>query len=345
MGRGKLLPNINNLLLQLHLPQRNNSSNANGTARDDHNDDRDTHHHHRDHEHHHNTDHQKHHHHHHHHHIFAWPYLKRKTTSSSHVVERIDHEDSATEPPTSQKSLEPTVSSTSSSSSSTQQRVSFGTCEVRIYAQVLGDHPCCSQGCPIQLGWNYKTEESFEMDEYETLHHHGDAVPLHELRLTPEERRNILILCMQRKHGNGGAKGKTIATVEGAVGGSDDGVPEPDSRCGSAGSPSRSAPALPQGDDNDDDYVEPPMSPVQHDRELRRECRRLHRCGGWNVNVQASRKRNRRDQRAFFGTTTAAAVSTLASARPRVMSEHAPESAASSRRNDHPSPVVHALSN
>ena len=39
--------------------------------------------------------------------------------------------------------------------------VSFGICDIRTYNQVIGgDPPCCLDGFPIQLGWEYRQEPS-----------------------------------------------------------------------------------------------------------------------------------------------------------------------------------------
>lgn len=265
MGRRRLLPNINNLLLQLHLPHRssNNSSSNGSTTKQP--EDEDTYH-----QHHEND--------HHRHHIFTWPSLKRRPSTSS-LASGGTEDDSATESPSSQKSLALASLKDSSSHHRGSSSVSFGTCEVRTYSQVLGDHPCCSEGCPIQLGWKYQTEELMEVDEYES--HHQDTV-LHELRLTPEERRKILIFAKQQQYVNSNNSGASAAC----------GISDGESCVVELGQESRDS----------TDHSEPApaaMSDVQHERELRRECRRLNRC---NANVKASRKRNKRTQQAFFGT-------------------------------------------
>jgi hypothetical protein len=79
----------------------------------------------------------------------------------------------------------------SSSSLSTQKSVRFGECAVRSYSQVLGDHPYCSMGCPLQLGWEYESLKSLTVDDYETSRRGGRLHP-RALRMTWEERRNIL---------------------------------------------------------------------------------------------------------------------------------------------------------
>jgi len=277
------MPNINNLLLQLQLPHRGNGSN--GSARKHHEDD--THHH----SHHDETEH-------HSNHIFTWSYLKRKPSSSS-LVSGGSEDDIATEPPTSQKSMSLTLST-----SHHRRSVSFGTCEVRTYSQVLGDHPCCLEGCPVQLGWKYQTQELLEVDEYES--HHQDTV-LHELRLTPDERRKILIFSKQQQYVKSFINkynADSSASCKISVSDGDNRVfgARQESR-DSTGSDPDSADTTTTTHTNNNE-LPPAISDMQHERELRRECRRLNRCGSWNVNIKASRKRNKRTQQAFFGTTT-----------------------------------------
>lgn len=92
--------------------------------------------------------------------------------------------------------------------SSVPRRVGFGDVEVRQYEQVIGDHPHCSSGCPLALGWGYREEEPESLKEYEM---HRDHVRKHdELRLTDEERHERLVAnevsdseirrCLRRLH-------------------------------------------------------------------------------------------------------------------------------------------------
>ena len=78
----------------------------------------------------------------------------------------------------------------SSSLSTCRKRkcVRFGQCNVRLYSQVLGDHPCCSVGCPLELGWEYETTASLSVDNYESEHQSHTLT-----RLAHEERREILL--------------------------------------------------------------------------------------------------------------------------------------------------------
>jgi len=69
----------------------------------------------------------------------------------------------------------PPSSSSSSSSTSHEQgqprthrlRVSFGEVNVRRYPIVLGDHPDCSQGPPISIGWDYTSHRPIDIEYYE----------------------------------------------------------------------------------------------------------------------------------------------------------------------------------
>jgi hypothetical protein len=79
-------------------------------------------------------------------------------------------------------------STTSASSCRSEKSVRFGECAVRRYSQVLGDHPCCSVGCPLQLGWDYESVEALTVDDYEATR----SNPSNNLRLSSEERRQIL---------------------------------------------------------------------------------------------------------------------------------------------------------
>merc|ERR1712238_237509 len=73
--------------------------------------------------------------------------------------------------------------------------VAFGNCEVRTYTQVLGDHPCCLEGYPIQLGWDYSEKVSIiDVNDYRKGGIMGvAATPTYLLRLSPNERKEILL--------------------------------------------------------------------------------------------------------------------------------------------------------
>lgn len=75
--------------------------------------------------------------------------------------------------------------------SSGVRRVSFARLEIRQYNVVMGDHPYCSQGCSLQLGWDYTDEPSQDVSEYEA--HRKPRRQIHEMKLSPQERHDILL--------------------------------------------------------------------------------------------------------------------------------------------------------
>lgn len=47
--------------------------------------------------------------------------------------------------------------------------VQFSTIEVRDYSICLGDHPDVNRGAPVSLDWEYESEQSFDLEEYEQM--------------------------------------------------------------------------------------------------------------------------------------------------------------------------------
>mmetsp|Transcript_8508 Transcript_8508/g.17745 ORF Transcript_8508/g.17745 Transcript_8508/m.17745 type:complete len:207 (+) Transcript_8508:62-682(+) len=45
--------------------------------------------------------------------------------------------------------------------------VQFSTIEIRDYSLCLGDHPDVNRGAPVSLDWEYESEQSFNLEEYE----------------------------------------------------------------------------------------------------------------------------------------------------------------------------------
>ena len=50
-----------------------------------------------------------------------------------------------------------------------QKSVTFDRIHVRSFPLVIGDHPFCTTGCPITLGWGHSKEEQMKIDEYESM--------------------------------------------------------------------------------------------------------------------------------------------------------------------------------
>jgi hypothetical protein len=79
----------------------------------------------------------------------------------------------------------------SGSEKAESRHVRFGEMHVREYSQVLGDHPCCQEGPPISLGWDYSQEQTCSVDDYEAKRLQCRRTR-HELRLSFTDRREIL---------------------------------------------------------------------------------------------------------------------------------------------------------
>ena len=73
----------------------------------------------------------------------------------------------------------------------TLRHVSFGVMHIREYSQILGDHPCCQEGPPVSLGWDYSPQSTCSVDDYETKRCLGRR-HRNDLRLSFEDRREIL---------------------------------------------------------------------------------------------------------------------------------------------------------
>jgi hypothetical protein len=81
----------------------------------------------------------------------------------------------------------------SDSSSSLKRNVSFSSLEVREYNIALSDHPSCSYGPPIQLGWDYRQKKAVQVEEYEETRSQQPRRGRHELVLSYNVRRHLLL--------------------------------------------------------------------------------------------------------------------------------------------------------
>lgn len=71
-----------------------------------------------------------------------------------------------------------------------QKHVSFASLEIREYNQVLGDHPCCTVGPPVSLGWDYTESPKVNVEAYEATRPRRRT--RQSLRLSFKARREIL---------------------------------------------------------------------------------------------------------------------------------------------------------
>lgn len=82
------------------------------------------------------------------------------------------------------------LGTTSVSFSSNKKTVAFGDVRTRCYNVVMGDHPCCTTGCPLSLGWEHSQAASVSVDDYETTR--SPRRTRDDLRTTWDERRTML---------------------------------------------------------------------------------------------------------------------------------------------------------
>jgi len=71
-----------------------------------------------------------------------------------------------------------------------KKSVSFTKIEVRNYNVVIGDHPCCTMGCPLSLGWEYSDSKAQPLEQYEASRE--PRRKRSDLVTTCEQRREIL---------------------------------------------------------------------------------------------------------------------------------------------------------
>lgn len=83
----------------------------------------------------------------------------------------------------------------SSSSTNLKRNVSFSKLEIREYNIELSDHPGCSFGPPIQLGWKVCDETTMSVEDYEQmrLHQHRPRRSGTDLTLSYNVRRYLLL--------------------------------------------------------------------------------------------------------------------------------------------------------
>lgn len=71
-----------------------------------------------------------------------------------------------------------------------KKSVSFSSLEIREYEVVIGDHPCCTRGVPLSLGWEYHEGGRLNVDDYEEGR--SPRRSRFDLRTSSEERCEIL---------------------------------------------------------------------------------------------------------------------------------------------------------
>ena len=75
--------------------------------------------------------------------------------------------------------------------STTDKTVQFGSMEVREYPMMIGDHPHCSQGTPVQIDWVPERTYSCDVRLYEFMR--SDRRHGRELIIPFQERARLLL--------------------------------------------------------------------------------------------------------------------------------------------------------
>jgi len=80
--------------------------------------------------------------------------------------------------------------SSSGRSSRSIKNVRFYAVEIREYDRTVGDHPSCSSGPPISIGWNYRESLKVNVNKYESIR--GTRRVQGEMTLSRRERERLL---------------------------------------------------------------------------------------------------------------------------------------------------------
>jgi len=83
----------------------------------------------------------------------------------------------------------------------TAKSVQFTRLHIRTYPCILGNHPCCTSGPPISLGWDHLSHQTVTIDDYEESRSRQKRRSRGELRLSCEERRDILLNTERKDRG------------------------------------------------------------------------------------------------------------------------------------------------
>jgi hypothetical protein len=81
-------------------------------------------------------------------------------------------------------------------------KVHFSSIEIRSYIVTIGDHPCCTIGCPITLDWDYIMDDTISIDEYELQKCQLHIPARTDLRISPQDRMELLLCHANMNHNN-----------------------------------------------------------------------------------------------------------------------------------------------
>ena len=76
----------------------------------------------------------------------------------------------------------------------TRNNVSFSSTSIREYPVTLGNHPSCSHGPPLSLGWEYfEDEHTLPLEKYEETRSGSRKKHCYELLLSGSDRTSLLV--------------------------------------------------------------------------------------------------------------------------------------------------------
>jgi hypothetical protein len=110
-------------------------------------------------------------------------------TEEGSAVVSVASSDAASATGTMNRNLQPSPGA--SSTNSLKRNVSFNKLDIREYSIALSDHPGCSYGPPVQLGWEYQDKETLNVEEYEEKRPPRRSVS--ELIMSYNVRRYLLL--------------------------------------------------------------------------------------------------------------------------------------------------------
>jgi hypothetical protein len=73
-----------------------------------------------------------------------------------------------------------------------QKRVTFSTVQIRHYPIILCDHPFCSAGPPVGLGWEYEVMPEMDLKRYDRLRKGERRTNMKQLILSPTQRNELM---------------------------------------------------------------------------------------------------------------------------------------------------------
>eukprot|EP00566_Odontella_aurita_P011826 CAMPEP_0113525442 /NCGR_PEP_ID=MMETSP0015_2-20120614/164_1 /TAXON_ID=2838 /ORGANISM="Odontella" /LENGTH=383 /DNA_ID=CAMNT_0000423609 /DNA_START=204 /DNA_END=1354 /DNA_ORIENTATION=- /assembly_acc=CAM_ASM_000160 len=96
-----------------------------------------------------------------------------------------------------------------------RRQVTFHSVTIREYPMTVGDHPNCSYGPPVSLGWDYDEYESIDMNYFETHRPHRRNLKADDVELLPPQKHAAALgRVFTRRAGYGDSERKASKKAE-----------------------------------------------------------------------------------------------------------------------------------